>query len=150
MQRFLGIRSFRTRHTVLFQLVQCGLRRRLYAANPKPSTQQKTRSRIERVTRRLPIFLQRICTPLVTAPLSHVSAFLILHEITAIVPLIGLAATFHYTNWLPPYISEGRWINEHVKKFGDYFRKKGWLGQDSTRTYRWWGKGEMGTRVIVE
>lgn len=117
---------------------------RRYAADSAAS-----RSRIDRIESRLPRFLQRIVTPLRNAPISHVTAFLILHEITAIVPLFGLAAAFHYSKWLPPYISEGKWVKEGTEKFGRYLRKKGWITEDK-RSGRWWGRGEGGVRVVVE
>lgn len=90
------------------------------------------------------------------APVTHVTSFLILHELTAIVPLVSLAATFHYTNWLPPYISEGAWVKEGVERFGRYFRKKGWLSEadvawaEKRRRDRAWWVGEGGVRVVLE
>lgn len=116
-----------------------------------PEASRKTRSRIVRITSRLPKFLQGYTTPLINAPLTHISAFLLLHELTAVIPLFGLAATFHYTKWMPPFISEGKWVSDGVEKFGSYFRKKGWLGEEGkARRYKWWGRGEGGTRVVVE
>ncbi len=129
-------------------------RRSVFSTKPddiKPEASQKTRSRIVRVTSRLPKFLQGYTTPLINAPLTHISAFLLLHELTAVVPLFGLAATFHYTKWMPPFISEGKWISDGVEKFGNYFRRKGWLGEEGkARRHRWWGRGEGGTRIVVE
>lgn len=117
----------------------------------KPEASQKTRSRIVRITSRLPKFLQGYTTSLINAPLTHISAFLLLHELTAVVPLFGLAATFHYTKWMPPFIGEGKWVSDGVEKFGSYFRKKGWLGEEGkARRYKWWGRGEGGTRIVVE
>ena len=117
----------------------------------KPETSQKTRSRIVLITSRLPKFLQGYTTPLINAPLTHISAFLLLHELTAVIPLFGLAATFHYTQWMPPLISEGKWVSDGVEKFGNYFRRKGWLGEEGkARRYRWWGRGEGATRIVVE
>ena len=107
------------------------------------------RSRIERLESRLPRFLQRIVTPVRNAPVSHITSFLILHEITAVVPLVGLTAAFHYFNWLPPYISELKWFKDGTEKFGNYLRKKGWIKQEK-RTGRWFGRGESGVRIVVE
>lgn len=84
-------------------------------------------SRLDRLSARLPRYLQSYLTPLRNAPLSHVSAFLFLHELTAILPLVGLAALFHYTNWLPTQLSEGEWVQQGVKKWGRYARRKGWV-----------------------
>ncbi len=128
--------------------------RRFFSKNPDeiaPDASQKTRLRVDRINARLPRFLRRYTTPLVAAPLTHISAFLLLHELTAIVPLFGLAGFFHYTHWLPPYISEGKWVSTGVEKFGNWFRRKGWLGEKGvTRRDRWWKMGEVGSRVVVE
>lgn len=128
--------------------------RRSYSVRPEhvnPEVAGTIRSRLTRITSRLPRFLQRYTTPLISAPLTHISAFLLLHELTAIVPLFALAGIFHYTQWLPPYISEGKWISNGVEMFGNYFRKKGWLGDEEyARRHKWWGRGEGGVRVVVE
>jgi hypothetical protein len=102
--------------------------------------------------RRLPRFLLRYLSPLRAAPLSHVTAFLVLHELTAIIPLFGLAAAFHYYNWLPPYISEGKWVSEGIVMFGNWMRKRGWIGDDGKggAAGMWWGRGESGVRIVVE
>jgi hypothetical protein len=105
---------------------------------------------MEKINSRLPRFLQRFMVPLRNAPVSHITAFLILHELTAVVPLFGLAATFHYTQWMPPYISEGKLVSQGVEKFGNYFRRKGWLGDEDAGRYKWWGRGEGGIRVVTE
>lgn len=114
-------------------------------------TSGKTRSRVEKINSRLPRFLQQYTKPLITAPVTHISAFLLLHELTAVVPLLGLAGIFHYTRWLPPYISEAKWVSTGVEKFGRYFRRKGWLGEEGVaRRDRYWGLSEKGVRVVVE
>lgn len=119
---------------------------RRYATDSKPSDPA---SRISRIESRLPRFLSRIVTPLRAAPLSHISAFLILHEITAVVPIFGLTTYFHYYNWLPPYISEWKWVSEYTVKLGNYLRKRGWINEEK-RSGRWFGRGETGTRIVVE
>lgn len=92
--------------------------------------------------------------------MSHITAFLILHEITAIVPLLGLAATFHYTHWLPGWFAEGAWALEGVERFGKYFKRKGWIrsGEAEEAEYevgmrtqdKAWNIGEGGVRLVVE
>jgi len=114
-------------------------------ASPTPP-----RSKVERINSRLPRFLQRFTIPLRNAPVSHITAFVSLHELTAIVPLFGLAATFHYTHWLPPYISEGAWVSAGIEKFGNYFRRKGWLGDESGSRDKWWGRGEGSIKIVSE
>ena len=105
------------------------------------------------------------------APITHITAFLLLHEITAIVPLFGLAGAFHYYHWLPPYFAEGAWVVAGVEKFGRYFKRKGWIGageeaeaerraragedmtkveKTRTRTLKWWDRGEGSMRWVVE
>ncbi|KAI9722932.1 MAG: hypothetical protein M1812_001381 [Candelaria pacifica] len=124
------------------------LRRRLLSSQAEAN---RSRSRANRIISRLPKFLQKYTAPLINAPLTHVTSFLLLHELTAVVPLLALAGIFHYTQWLPPFISEGKWVADGVEKFGRWFRKKGWLGdEEKARRTRWWGKGEGGVRLVVE
>lgn len=47
------------------------------------------------ILRRVPRFLRPYTTQFITAPVSHVTAFVILHEITAVVPLIGIWYVLH-------------------------------------------------------
>lgn len=153
MSRFRSFRAFRSSPVSPSLPVNRTLRR-YFSIKPdrvNPEAIQKPRARLIRLTSRLPRFLQRYTTPLINAPLTHISAFLLLHELTAIVPLFTLTGIFHYTQWLPPYISEGKWVSNGVEMFGSYFRRKGWLGdEDEARRYRWWGRGEGGVRVVVE
>ncbi|MCJ1250916.1 hypothetical protein MMC30_008144 [Trapelia coarctata] len=124
--------------------------------NPRP--------RLERLNARLPRFLHRYTTPLLNAPITHVSSFLILHEITAVVPLLTLTAFFHYSGWMPPFISEGKWVSDGMTKFGRWFKRRGWIrdgdavGADGKagkvgkrgRLGVWWNRGEGGVRLVVE
>lgn len=131
---------------------------RRFATEPPPTP--SAQSRIERFNRRLPRFLHKYTNALGSAPVSHITAFLILHEITAIVPLLGLAATFHYTHWLPGWFAEGAWALEGVERFGKYFKKKGWIRSEEAseaelevemRTRdKAWNIGEGGVRLVVE
>ena len=149
------LRYFASIPDISTMLRQAALRSRMLRL-PQPSNISRkyatdtaaSRSRIERLESRLPRFLQRIVTPLRSAPVSHATAFLILHEITAIVPLFGLAATFYYSNWLPPLISEGKWIQDYTEKFGRWARKRGWVKEEE-RSGRWWGRGEGGVRIFT-
>ncbi|KAF2845138.1 hypothetical protein T440DRAFT_522894 [Plenodomus tracheiphilus IPT5] len=91
------------------------------------STPRTPQSRLTRLNERLPRFLHKYTLALSNAPLTHISSFLILHELTAIIPLFSLAAYFHYTHWLPPWFAEGAWVASGVERFGRYFRRKGWI-----------------------
>ncbi|OCT45686.1 hypothetical protein CLCR_01709 [Cladophialophora carrionii] len=136
---------------------------------PKPEEQTAARSRFDRFVDRTPRFLRPTVTGLRQAPFSHVAAFFLLHELTAVIPLFGLAGAFHYWHWLPPYFAEGAWIAAGVEKFGRYFRKKGWitekqetLVENETRdgnaahienqntASKWFDRGEAATRWVVE
>lgn len=105
----------------------------------------------------VPKFLHRYTIPLSNAPISHVTAFLLLHEITAIVPLLALFATFHYTSLqLPSSLTNSAFVTEGIEKFGRYFKRKGWLGEtvepeagggmDGNK----WNIGQDGMKVLVE
>lgn len=95
-----------------------------YYSSPKDS-----RSRLRRLNDCLPPFLQTYTTPLLGAPGTHITSFLILHEITAIVPLFGLVAAFHYGNWLPD-LTSSRAFEDGTRRFGRWLRKKGWVEED--------------------
>ena len=95
------------------------------------SSQSPQASRIDRITSRLPKRLQKYTTWLRNAPLSHIVSFLILHELTAIVPVVALFALFHYTTYVPiSYMTEhfGEYVQGGVARFERYFSRKGWFG----------------------
>lgn len=116
----------------------------------KPETSEKARARLERLVSRLPKFLQAYTRPLLNAPVTHISAFLLLHELTAVIPLFVLAGTFHYTQWLPSSIGDGPLVGDGVEKFERYFRKRGWLGEEARGNFEWWGNGKGASRTVVE
>lgn len=95
-------------------------------ATPPSAGPNDYRSRLRRLNDRLPPFLRSYTTPLLGAPGTHITSFLILHEITAIVPLLGLVASFHYGDWLPDFTSKSG-FDEGVQRFGRWLRKKGWV-----------------------
>jgi len=95
--------------------------------------QAAVRRRFDRFIERSPRFLRPSLTGLRKAPVSHIVAFVILHELTAVVPLFGLAGAFHYWRWLPPSFAEGAWVSGGMEKFARYFRKKGWISERDER-----------------
>ncbi|KAL1956819.1 hypothetical protein VTO42DRAFT_6769 [Malbranchea cinnamomea] len=107
--------------------------------NPSPSSQSnRVRTRLQSLNSRLPRSLQKYTTPLLGAPLTHITSFLILHEITAIVPLFALVGAFHYGGWLPSFVtadqdgsgrSSTRAFDEGVRKFGKWLLKRGWVDE---------------------
>jgi hypothetical protein len=74
----------------------------------------------------VPKFIQPWTRPLLTAPVSHVVAFLVLHELTAIVPLIGLTGLFHYYNGLPESTVDGDWVQKKIASFSRMFIRNRW------------------------
>lgn len=98
-----------------------------HKSTPSIDKQAATRSNFDRLVARTPRFLRPTLLGLKNAPVSHITAFFILHELTAIVPLLGLAGAFHYWQWLPSYFAEGQWVVQGAEKFARYFRRKGWI-----------------------
>jgi ribosome-associated translation inhibitor RaiA len=95
------------------------------------STQTPSSSKIDRITSKLPRRLQKYNTGLRNAPVSHVVSFLILHELTAIVPLFALFGLFHYTTYVPiTYVTQhfGAYVDAGVSRFERYFKRKEWFG----------------------
>ncbi|KAK3351786.1 hypothetical protein B0H65DRAFT_459029 [Neurospora tetraspora] len=65
--------------------------------NPNPnSNPNKNTERIDRLLTRLPRFLHPYLSSLRSSPSSFIVAFLILHEITAVIPGLGFFYFFHY------------------------------------------------------
>jgi len=102
--------------------------------------ESRLHSRLSRLQARLPPFLHPYTSTLLSAPASSITSFLILHEITAIVPLVALATAFHYGGWLPETWTEARYVREGIERFGRYFGGKGWFGFTRAQDT---GKGEV-------
>ncbi|KAF2859779.1 hypothetical protein K470DRAFT_258624 [Piedraia hortae CBS 480.64] len=83
---------------------------------------------LQTLTHRLPPRLQRYTKPLLTAPKSHITAFLVLHEVTAIIPLFALAGTFHYSGWVPDV--GGEWVEQGIRKWRRVLGRKGWISEN--------------------
>lgn len=95
------------------------------------STKTTQSSRADKILSRLPARMQKYTTRLRGAPVSHVVAFLVLHELTAVVPLVALFGLFHYTDYVPlgyMMANYGGYVREGVGRFERYFTRKGWFG----------------------
>ncbi|KAF7521476.1 hypothetical protein PCG10_008254 [Penicillium crustosum] len=111
-------------------------------SSPQPpkashSIPNDSRSRLRRFNDRLPRFLRTYTTPLFGAPVTHITSFLILHEITAILPLFGLVGAFHYGAWMPDLASqtgETNAFDEGAARFGRWLKKKGWVDEADVNT----------------
>jgi hypothetical protein len=80
----------------------------------------------------VPRFLRPYTSRLLDAPVSHITAFLLLHELTAMVPLIGLTTFFHCTNYLPQSFTEGEWFKSSLAKWSRYAKRKGWIDENDS------------------
>lgn len=127
------------RNPILWHIRRFSTRRGLNSTPPPPSSTSPPtskssaglRARLQRFNDRLPSFLRGYTTPLLGAPATHITSFLILHEITAVLPLFGLVAIFHYTGWTPLLSAgEDSALNEGIQRFGKWMTKKGWVGSD--------------------
>ena len=87
------------------------------ASNPAGAAQ--TQTRFARMEARLPRFLRRYTTPLRTAPLTHVSSFLLLHELTAATQSFLSSSprsswqSSHSVTWVPEMVHSsrsGHWV----------------------------------------
>lgn len=81
------------------------------------------------------------------------TSFLILHELTAIVPLFGLWGVFHYTESLPSTLVESELVSQGTEKFSRYFKKKGWIEDDATidpSTDAGKASSNTGSKIVVE
>ncbi|OBT82505.1 hypothetical protein VE02_09132 [Pseudogymnoascus sp. 03VT05] len=96
---------------------------------PPPPSSTSTRTRLNALLDRTPKFLHPYTNGLRNAPVSHIISFLILHELTAVIPLIGLSAAFHYSEWTPEWMRERG--EEYEGRFRRYFGRKGWFGVES-------------------
>lgn len=95
----------------------------------------KSATRLDRILTRTSRYLpERLRAPLRgfrRAPVSHVASFLVLHELTAIIPLFGLTGAFYYLDIVPVEWVFGWWapyVQEEGTKVLRYFKKKGWFG----------------------
>lgn len=98
---------------------------------PAPPIPNKEKPLIRtRLNRGLPKFLHPYTKRLISAPLSHITSFLILHELSALVPLVGLFGVFHYTSWLPAGFGQAAWAREKAEKLVRYLETKAyWKGR---------------------
>ena len=69
-------------------------------------------------TRRFPKFMMKYAARIGGAPFSHLVSFLLIHELTAIIPLFGVWGAFYYLDYVPTGIPD--WI---VDKGSDFIRK---------------------------
>lgn len=72
-----------------------------------------------------PSFMSRYASRVKNAPVSNVTAFLILHELSAIVPLFGFWGIFYYYDYIPVGIPES-WINSGKEYVQRLAKRNGW------------------------
>lgn len=139
---FQALRPLQPLRHVRTRLSQSAARRLNSTKPPSPpsaspsateAAASKQQSRADRILSRLPRGMQGYAGRLRSAPLSHVVAFLVLHELTAVVPLLGLFGLFHYGGASAApigYMMEhyGSYVREGAARFERYFTRKGWFG----------------------
>ncbi|KAL7625204.1 hypothetical protein AAE478_004419 [Parahypoxylon ruwenzoriense] len=92
---------------------------------------QRLHAILERAGKWVPRRLRPYLSRLRSAPLSHVAAFLALHEVTAVAPLLGLTYWFYTADVVPTAWVLGPWAagaEEGLRRWVRYFRRKGWFG----------------------
>ncbi|KAH6652133.1 hypothetical protein BKA67DRAFT_573106 [Truncatella angustata] len=101
----------------------------------QPEITAKQASRFDKVITRTQRWLpKRFHSPLQnfrSAPGSHMVAFLLIHEITAVLPIFGLVGLFQYYDIVPAGYVFGPWapyVQDGAFKFLSWFRKKGYFG----------------------
>ncbi|KAJ6256673.1 hypothetical protein Dda_8538 [Drechslerella dactyloides] len=75
---------------------------------------------------KIPPRLRPWATPLLHRPATHLTAFLLLHELTAILPLFTLFYAFHITHWNPSDLLPAEWVETGHARFKRYVERKGW------------------------
>ncbi|KAF3912841.1 hypothetical protein AA313_de0203589 [Arthrobotrys entomopaga] len=83
-------------------------------------------SRVDRIVSKLPIFIRPYATTVLSRPGSHLTSFLILHELTAVIPLFAFFYIFNSTGWNPADLLPQQWIEQGYARFKRYIEKKGW------------------------
>lgn len=75
--------------------------------------------------------------------MSHVAAFLVLHEVTAIVPLVAFFAVLHWgaerlplDEWIGRAGKLGEWVEEGKVRGERFLRRRGWLKEDEKEAMR--------------
>lgn len=66
-------------------------------------------------TRMFPKFMAKYAAKIGGAPMSHLTSFLLIHELTAIVPLFGIWGAFYYLDYVPLGMPD--WLIENGSEF---------------------------------
>lgn len=86
------------------------------------------------IFKRLPKSLHKYAANFANTPVSHVTSFLILHELSAIAPLFGFWYLFHSLDFVPPHLPQ--WLTENGVDFIKLMAERnGWdfSTQDGTK-----------------
>ncbi|KAF8540330.1 hypothetical protein BDD12DRAFT_880592 [Trichophaea hybrida] len=116
------------RHLLLLHLRT--VPRRLFSTAPPPPSP----------TRKVPGKLKHYALLFADKPVSYFTSFMILHEITAIVPVAGLFWYIHSTEWTPPGVPKE--LVEKKMEFAKRWTTEWGLGR--------WFEGDKGARMLLE
>ncbi|KAI1171953.1 hypothetical protein F4777DRAFT_27174 [Nemania sp. FL0916] len=117
----------RSQHIQHFQRFQRIKRFQTNSSNPPPPETHAFGRLLNRVSRFLPSRLRASLAELRSAPVSHITAFMILHEVTAILPIFILGYTFHVMDWTPTSWVLGpwaAWAEDGLKKYAPVFQRQ--------------------------
>jgi hypothetical protein len=88
---------------------------------------------------KVPRKLSRYAALFAGKPVSYLTSFLILHELTAILPVGGIFWYIHTTSWTPPGISQ-EFVKQKMESLQRWSDRKGYG----------WFRGDQGARVLLE
>lgn len=92
------------------------------------------------IIKRIPKFLHPYTIGFLNAPVSHVTSFIIVHELTAIVPLFGLWGLFYYYDYTP-VAGIPEWLLQKGTHFIDVLAERnGWTSL----------KTEAGANIVLQ
>lgn len=91
------------------------------------------------MVKKLPKSVQRFAVNFSHTPMSYLTSFLILHEITAVAPLFAIWGAFHYFDFIPTGMPD--WLLENGTEFIKHLQERN----------EWdFGNPETGTKIILE
>ncbi|KAF3927159.1 hypothetical protein ABW20_dc0101650 [Dactylellina cionopaga] len=117
--------AFRPRLHIVSALPRRHLSSQIPPSAPAPGPTSQA-SRVDRIVARFPRFLRPYTSNLLHQPGTHLTSFLILHELTAVIPLFTFVYVFHVTGWNPSDLLPKEWIDSGYDRFKRYVERKGW------------------------
>ena len=73
---------------------------------PSKLSEPQFNPRVAKLLNKVPPFFRSYVSKFARAPAANTFSLLLLHEVTAVIPLFGLLYLFHYSDWTPPLSDE--------------------------------------------